>query len=404
MKNKRIIVPVLVFLCVIGTVGCSFSQKANIPKLEDVKNEALDFANDNLAKEEAPEEIDIKMKGTCYHYDQLNDDEKRVYQYLYQGCKEYAPEIKIESVNGTSFERALYAFRADHPEFFWAQDEVTFMTNSREMVEKVLLKVPTDAKEKKKLLQNTADEILEGAPKGKYKKVKYIYEYIINNTDYDLYASDNQSVYSVLINKASVCGGYSRTFLYLCDRAGIECGYVAGEILCKDTHAWNFVKIDGQYYWVDATWGDPSYGNYTNDSETILYDYLCVTDDEILPGRVMSNDPSFSGYETAEVFEYPSCTDGSLNYFVRHGIYFETYDRNAVSDAILSEAEDPDKKMVVIKFANDEAMDQATEDLFDNGYFWTETARALSDRYGINDLSGKVYMLNELNHLVINIR
>ena len=61
-----------------------------------------------------------------------------------------------------------------------------------------------------------------------------------------------------------VCEGYARLFKRMCDYAGIRCDVVAGYI--KDNpseigkmgtldHAWNGIILNGEYYYLDVTWG-----------------------------------------------------------------------------------------------------------------------------------------------------
>ena len=70
------------------------------------------------------------------------------------------------------------------------------------------------------------------------------------------------SIYSVLQNGESVCAGYAKTMQYLAGKAGIFVTYVTGTATDPDTgetqdHAWNLVKCDGKYSYVDTTWADP---------------------------------------------------------------------------------------------------------------------------------------------------
>ncbi len=61
-----------------------------------------------------------------------------------------------------------------------------------------------------------------------------------------------------------VCEAYAHAYDYLCGVFGIDCMTVVGEAgentENSDTlggHAWNYVCIDGSWYVVDVTWGDP---------------------------------------------------------------------------------------------------------------------------------------------------
>lgn len=63
--------------------------------------------------------------------------------------------------------------------------------------------------------------------------------------------------YGPLVEHRGICGGLAWAYKRLMDEAGIECSCVSG-FLKEDTstgHAWDLVKLDGQYYHVDPTWG-----------------------------------------------------------------------------------------------------------------------------------------------------
>ena len=53
-----------------------------------------------------------------------------------------------------------------------------------------------------------------------------------------------------LLEGGGICGGYSYAFQYLLQRAGIETIWARNY-----DHAWNYAKIDGEWYLVDSTWG-----------------------------------------------------------------------------------------------------------------------------------------------------
>jgi hypothetical protein len=232
------------------------------------------------------------------------------------------------------------------------------------------------------ILSNKADEILATAPSGEYEKIKYIYEYIVNTTDYDLNAPDNQSPYSALINGASVCGGYAGAFQYLCDKAGIYCGSVSGEIRGRGLHAWNFVRLNDQFYWIDVTWGDPVFVDGSARTDNLNYDYLCVDDSEILPGRILPNDSAYSQHKSYMDFNYPRCADNSLNYYRKAGCYFESYDRQEIYEYIITQVATHGSSKITLKFANAADYQQAYAEIMTVEYL-QQLANDLSERYGI---------------------
>lgn len=69
-----------------------------------------------------------------------------------------------------------------------------------------------------------------------------------------------------------VCEGYSKTLCDLLGRVGVEAINLA---VFQIGHAWTLVKVDGQWYHVDATWDDISGYNTGCD-----YDYFMMTDAE----------------------------------------------------------------------------------------------------------------------------
>lgn len=63
--------------------------------------------------------------------------------------------------------------------------------------------------------------------------------------------SYDQSLYSSVIMGDTVCAGYSALFIAMCNAAGLECTAVY-----NDTHIWNAVNLNGQWYLIDPTWCD----------------------------------------------------------------------------------------------------------------------------------------------------
>lgn len=83
-------------------------------------------------------------------------------------------------------------------------------------------------------------------------KVKLIYEYVCTHFIYDG-TETKFSAYDGLTTGSMVCQGYALLLSKLMWEADIPCRIIAGRSQ-EQTHAWNTVKLDGQWYNLDATW------------------------------------------------------------------------------------------------------------------------------------------------------
>lgn len=80
-----------------------------------------------------------------------------------------------------------------------------------------------------------------------------------------------------------------KAYMYVMNKLGIECGYVSGvgsNLYASGPHAWNYLKLDGDYYMVDVTWDDPIGAT----AEYCGYDYFCITTEEILKDHTIDDD------------------------------------------------------------------------------------------------------------------
>ena len=70
---------------------------------------------------------------------------------------------------------------------------------------------------------------------------------------------DNTDPYGLLVEGYGICLGYAASFQLLMDLAGVECLTVVGaSYRSTSDHAWNLVRLEGEWYGVDPTWNDPA--------------------------------------------------------------------------------------------------------------------------------------------------
>lgn len=110
-------------------------------------------------------------------------------------------------------------------------------------------------------------------------KMRIVHNYLIDNTEYDVNAGSMiYNIYGTLMNGKSVCEGYARSFKYILDDLGIPCIIVCG--IGKnsegktESHAWNYVQINGVWYAIDVTWDDPLIRGNGTITDDIRYSYF----------------------------------------------------------------------------------------------------------------------------------
>lgn len=145
-----------------------------------------------------------------------------------------------------------------------------------------------------------------------FQKEIAVHNYIVNNTKYDEKNYEKGTVpkeantsYGVLINGVGVCGGYASAMDKLLKAAGVECIIISGEAGENgkyEPHAWNLVKLDGEYYHIDATWNDPIYTFNGVRKDVLHFDYFNLTD------KQMSKDHKWDRNK------YPECNATKYRY------------------------------------------------------------------------------------------
>jgi hypothetical protein len=142
-----------------------------------------------------------------------------------------------------------------------------------------------------------------------YDKIRVMHDYIVENTEYDSTISKPNiyNMYGAFIGGEAVCEGYSKAFKYAMDRLDLPCIIVCGKGVNSqgdvESHAWNYVKINDEWYAVDVTWDDPIIIGYGNATNKMRYHYFLVgsndfftdhTEDGTLVGNYRFKYPAIS--------------------------------------------------------------------------------------------------------------
>lgn len=132
--------------------------------------------------------------------------------------------------------------------------------------------------EQNALVLGKIDQIVQAVPQDatEAEKVKFVNDYIVVNTKYNLDSAANpHTPYAILMNGEGVCEGYALAALLMFEALDVEAKYVVGD--AGGPHAWNLVKVDGQWYHLDITWNDP----VPDQGDKVHYQYFLITDEKM---------------------------------------------------------------------------------------------------------------------------
>lgn len=245
-----------------------------------------------------------------FYYNHMDKERQAVYRAMQQGLLSLADSFQIPRIDGHALSDIFFELRLDHPEIFWVSSfKYRYFADSPNLIfipEYLFEK--SKIKDHQKAMNARVEKLARPAAKlPELEKEKYIHDFICENIHYDkLKKPYSHEIIGPLGHGVGVCEGIAKSVKILCDALGIWCMIA----LCgnnpekgiKYRHTWNIVRINGQYYHLDATF-DNTLGKNEDGSVSIRYDYFNLDDKNI-----------FRDHEPL-IAPAPTCPDGSHFYY-----------------------------------------------------------------------------------------
>lgn len=339
---KRKLLSALVMILLLGTSKVVFAERA-VPahpeiKLEYVENTQADFERkDNsitLLSDTSKAKAGAGYGRSAIEKRGNGAELVKIYDTIVSGIRNFDTTIIID-INfdlkvseAEAFVKVIMgsitqAIINDNPELFWFgiygsqhylyDETVGCIYNAENKVTSLTLAPKYNTEKDKALsmqtqMETAADEFIKQANITKsmtdYDKALALHDVVCANLVYDNSQSLEwiHTAYGAFVNKLAVCDGYSKAYQYLLNKVGID-SHIATGSSKGESHAWNLVKLDGEWYYTDVTWDDSEYG--------IFYEYFNITTE------LLNEDHELD----SSAYKMPDCTATDNWYMKKENIY-----------------------------------------------------------------------------------
>lgn len=283
-------------------------------------------------------------------YTRLSKKEQAVYTALYRGVCNKQTEIALPvEVDGETYSK-LYCILEKQEGALFYLDSSYYTAQKIRNAEIIYHELEEDVQAMTESFEKCASEVVDAVDSmDEYGKALYIHDYIIKNCAYEVnkYNDLGATAYGCLVDGSANCEGYAKAFVCLAGKAGMVSVVVTGVTDEGENHAWNQVKIDGEWYNLDVTWDD-----LDNPSDKRHTYFLC-------------SDSDFQKTHTADNLagDAFACINSDENYFVKNDLLINNMDD---ADRILRREVSLGTDMIELRLADDGIYHEFMSEYFEN--------------------------------------
>ena len=244
--------------------------------------------------------------------DNLSFFQKVSYDTILKGLKCMKESIKVVNTDIDSLNCIFDAIRQDNPELYYVGNFRVQMSGGyrfNEILPEYLF-LSEAVVVLNKNISTVVNELAKKVDKlDDWDKVLYVHDWLCQTVKYAECGQESHSIVGVLISQIAVCEGISKAFKFICDRIDVECCYVSGKAKSPanpsmmENHAWNKVKINGEWYNIDVT-----FDNTIGTNNRIRHDYFLISDKDMQKDHIELSKSNLP------------CVSENLSYYVKKNL------------------------------------------------------------------------------------
>ena len=266
---------------------------------------------------------------SLYYYNQLTAKQKEYYIKIDTCIKKLEQDIHFGFAKNADVKKdvslVLSAIYNDRPEYFYLPQDYNVKSLKVGDIEYTYLRLKYTVKSiderdrKTREMNRIIDSMISSSVTDEmtdFEKELALHDALMNKVEYLVYEKietipqEQHTAYEAFVNNSGVCDGMAKAYMMLLNKVGIETIMVTGKI-ADIAHAWNIVKLDGEYYHVDPTSDTVEISEKT----IVMHRYFNLSDNEIFITHILDKE-----------FEVPKCTGTKYNYYLYKSYYIDYID------------------------------------------------------------------------------
>lgn len=249
----------------------------------------------------------------------LPSEYKKVYDAVTGAIEKREIQVQVEAIPREAIRLIWQALEIDNPQFYYVKfDSWSALRSDTSCT--LLIEYTIPLEEQHMLDQKLAAicSFLKRKAVGKNQKetAQILHDWLVYQRKYGQYEGKTETAYNILgplIYGEAVCEGYAKAYKYLCDALKLRCMVVHGTAKSsvngkEEGHAWNVVRVDGNFYHVDVTFDLCIENEYISRFYFLLSDKECMFDHSaggsLIPPSGLSDKRQYTEYS-----KWNRCTD-----------------------------------------------------------------------------------------------
>ena len=325
---KKVLLSLTVFACILLPKGIYASEETSSnAQMCGLEYQEPHVVDESVAKEyEAEENSQISVQSTMSELEVYAEMERRVKEGILNGSKRVM--LNDLNIRIDTYSANLY-FKTYSPYFAPEMNlEIWMMSESDPKILYISIDNSWTSEQTKQYFARVDAKLafyqsLVNDSMSQVQKVLVIHDYIVSHSAYDeTYTRTDCS--GIFMDGVGVCQSYSMAYMYILNSLGIESYFVP----CRAAnHAWNLIRIDGQYYNVDCTFDDPAsdvlgsaHHTYFLISDSAMTKLQSNRKDWDAGGRSCTSDAYADAFWRTS--ESPIVLMGNTSYYMKYEGYF----------------------------------------------------------------------------------